>query len=372
MSAMRGIRLAALGAALFLFVGASAVEAQQSSVSIGSGVQFQGFSFSEELGSTAANLLMIPVAVRVPAGGRLSFDLYSAWAQGKVERDGVVYTLDGPVDTQLRSQLRATDWAVLTLAVNLPTGHATHDANEAIVASVLATDILGFREANWGLGTAVTTGIATARRAGPWGLGVGASYRIASEYEPAEAMELKYAPGNEARVRFALDRNIGVSSKLTAGLTVQEFSSDQLGGVNLFQAGRRIRGDVAYAFRTGSSTWTTYAANLWRDKGDIALDAGETEETGTQNLFVAGVTGNLPISPRMSFRPALDIRVQSREEGIGSGWVMGVGGDLPVRGVGPFDAFPRAQFLLGSLEAEGGDSHSLWGAEAGLTLRWRP
>jgi len=45
---------------------------------------------------------------------------------------------------------------------------------------MLATDLLGFREATWGTGFAVTTGIATARRGGQWGLGLGASLVVTS------------------------------------------------------------------------------------------------------------------------------------------------------------------------------------------------
>lgn len=342
----------------------------------GTGIHFQGFSFSEALGADDANLTLLPVGYTLPVGRRVSLDFYGAYAHGTVQKDGTTFTMKGPVDTRVRGSFQITPWAVFTAAVNLPTGDAAHDLEEAVVASVLSTDILGFQEASWGTGAAVTAGVASAYEAGEWGIGFGASYRLSNGFEPAEDVSLTYEPGDEIRIRLGLDRNVGDGGKLTLGLTFQNFSEDQFGGQNLFQAGNRLRGDISYAFRTGRSTWSLYAMDVWRESGDfftgqgiVAGDAAVT--TGSQNLLILGMNGSTPAGATFRIRPSLDFRYQAREEGTGAGWLLGGGLDVPLRIPGSWDLLPRVKYSYGALEALTGETETLWGVELGVTLRGR-
>lgn len=364
--------------ALALATGLAVPAAAQQS--IGVGVEYQGFTFEEGLGASAAQLLMFPVAVRFPVS-TLTFDVYAAWAQGKVERDDVAYTLQGPVDTRVKLSWQATPWALLSVGGSIPTGNATHDGEEAVVASVLAMDLLGFREATWGTGAQITTSLATAMRAGGWGIGVAGAYAVNNEFEPSSDLDLRYQPGNEARVRIGLDRNIGTST-FTAGATFMTFAEDQADGRNLFQAGNRIRFDASYAFRAGGGVWTLYAADLWREHGDLNLpfvnDAGDIVgdtiiTTPSQNLIVGGMIGAIALGSK-TFRPQVDFKLQSREEvggaDEGSGWLVSVGGDLPLRLFGSWDFFPRAQVIIGAVKDATGSARQVTGAEFGGTVRW--
>lgn len=363
------------------FLALAATQARAQGIqSLGAGTHFQGFRFERTLGIEVANLLLTPVAYRLRLGKSLDTDLYAAYARGAVQANNRVFTLSGMVDTRLRAVWQARPWAALTLAVNLPTGNATHDAGEARVASVLATDILGFREASWGTGFALTSGVAAAHRAGDWGIGFGFSYRLAGEFEPLADTAITYAPGDETRFRLALDRTFG-QNKLTVGFTFQSYAQDQVDGRNLFQSGNRLRSDMTYAFRSGRSTWTAYAANIWRERGDVRLDivdasgavVGDTTfHTGWQNLFIAGLTGAVPVATGFNVRPAVDVRIQSREQTGGAGWLLAAGGDVPLRLFGTYDLFPRGRFLFGQLETDLGVARSLWGGELGITVRWAP
>jgi hypothetical protein len=348
---------------------------------------FKGYTFDEGLGPTAAQLIITPLAIRIPMGA-IQADLYGAWAQGEVERGGATYRLTGPVDTQVKLSWNAAPWMVLSASVNAPTGKASHDAEEAVVASVLAADLLGFRESSWGSGLSVTSGLATATRMGQWGVGLGASYRVANGFEPAADQAITYEPGNEVRVRLGFDRNVGEAGKFSAGFTVQNFKEDQVRNAgadprNLFQAGNRLMGDMSLAFRVGSQTWTLYGSDLWREKGDLFLSvvdaAGKvigdsTVATGTQNLISAGFVGAIPLGSLYRLRPAVDLRVQSREEqngsSEGSGWILSAGGDFPLRFLASYDLFPRARYSFGKIEGPGGGKFSAKGAEFGLTIRW--
>lgn len=243
--------IAAAGGVLLLALLPGAAGAQTpASQSLVAGAHYQTIRFDETLGAEEASLLLLPVAYRLPLGKRLTADLYGAWARGRVRKEDRTFTLDGLVDTRLRLALRASSGVVLTAGLNLPTGNEDHTTAESFVASILATDLLGFRESNLGVGFSLSSGIAAAHRVGEWAVGGGVSYRLASDFEPRADTSFRYKPGNEIRVRAAVDRTVG-GGKVTLGATFQEFTVDEVDGKNLFQSGNRWRADAAYAFRTG-------------------------------------------------------------------------------------------------------------------------
>jgi hypothetical protein len=346
--------------------------------SVGGGFDFMSYAFDEGLGADAAQLFMIPVAVQVPLMPGLGIDLYGAWAKGRVESGDTVYELSGPVDTGIRASYQATPWALVTLGANVPTGDATHDGQEAIVASLLSTDILGFREASWGRGFAVTGSVAVARSMGAFGLGLAAAYSMRGKFDPVDDTDedFEYQPGSEARVRLGLDRNFG-NSTLTLGGTFITYAQDQANGQNLFQAGKRFRFDASYAFRMAAGVWTVYVADLVRENGTLRLQNVDTQgaplgtftgvDTPKQNLAVAGFMGAVALGGGFVFRPHVDLKLQSREDSAGSdagsGWLVAAGGDVPLRVFGGHDFFPKARILMGSLRDPSGRGVRVVGIE---------
>ncbi|MDX1494754.1 MAG: hypothetical protein R3253_11870 [Longimicrobiales bacterium] len=376
------LALATLGV-LALLVGAPTVSGQQ--VLVGSGVDYQGYTFDDGLGAEAAQLLMVPLAVRVPVGERLTFDLFSAYADGKVEQGGNTFSLSGPVDTSLKASYQATPWARLGVSVSIPTGDGAHDGDEALVASVLSTDLLGFRESTWGTGLAVTSSVGVARQMGAFGVGIAAAYAVRGEFEPSEGDDLTYQPGNEARIRVGLDRNFD-NSTLTLGATFINYQEDRVSDDfaadrNLFQAGNRMRFDASYAFRAGAGVWTLYVADLYRQNGDLRVDiVDETNtpvdssfvQTASQNLIMGGFIGTVALGGGFVFRPHVDYKFQTREEpdgnDAGSGWILAAGGDIPIRLLGT-DFFPKARVYFGSIRSLGGEDVGLLGMEFRGTFR---
>jgi len=355
---------------------------------IGGAVDYLGYSFDEGLGADAARLLMIPIGVRIPATDALTFDLSGAWAQGRVELDGTEYELSGLVDTGVRAAFQATPWGLVTLGVNIPTGASELDSGEAVVASILSSDLLGFRETTWGQGLAFTSSVALARSVGSFGIGLAAAYALRGSFNPsAEQADLEYQPGNEARVRLGLDRNFG-NSTLTLGATFISYADDQADGRNLFKAGNRLRFDATYAWRMAAGVWSVYAADLLRQTGDGTIEVldsqgvsqGFTEvETPGQNLALVGLIGAIGVGGGYVFRPHVDFKLQTREDaagsgvptggGSGSGWIVAAGGDLPVRILGGHDFFPKARALLGSIKGSNGEGVDLFGMELIGTVR---
>lgn len=373
------LRTLGSGAALLLALSIAAPANAQ--YVAGGGVDYLGYSFDEGLGADAAQLMMIPVAVRIPAGDKLIFDLFGAWAEGRVEQENQVFSLSGPVDTRLKASYQAMPWALVSVSANLPTGNSAHDGQEAIVASVLSTDLLGFRETTWGTGTAITTSVASAATAGGFGIGIAAAYSARGEFEPsADDPTLTYQPGNETRVRVGIDRNFGTST-FTAGGTFVTYTDDQARGENLFQAGNRLRFDASYAFRAGAGVWSIYAADLMRENGDLTLDiidqngdfvSDTTVVTAKQNLIVGGIIGTVGIGGGYVFRPHVDYKFQTREETggseAGSGWMVAAGGDIPIRIAGT-EFFPKARVYFGSIKDINEVAVSTLGMELNGTIR---
>ncbi|MGQ0814786.1 MAG: hypothetical protein ACT4O1_10015 [Gemmatimonadota bacterium] len=339
---------------------------------------FQGYKFPEAAGVTSATLAIIPIGYELALSRTVSLDLYTAYARGDVKIGAETATLQGVVDTRVRASFNVTPWAVVTAGVTVPTGNATHDTEEAVVATMLSTELLGFREALWGTGFGATTGLATAWRAGNTGIGLGASYRLASEFEPSADSAFKYTPGNEVRFRAAIDQNIGANNKLTLGVTFQNYSDDRIDNRELFAPGNRIRGDFTYSFRAGAtSSWTLFAADVWRENGDVSLEVVDATgvfvrdssfQAGQQNMIVLGLAGDTRVGS-LNLRPVIDGRLLTRESGEGEGWLAGVGTDIVVRS-GGMDWIPSFRVSMGQLEGSTDERHSFWGGEVALALRW--
>lgn len=349
---------------------------------VGGGVDYLGYSFDDGLGASAAQLLTVPVAVRIPATSGLTFDVSSAWADGRIERDGTQLALSGPIDTGVRAAYQATPWVLVTLGANLPTGNSMHDRGEAVVASILSTDLLGFRETTWGRGFALTSSVAVARSFGSLGVGLAGAYSLRGTFKPSEEQtDLEYQPGNEGRVRLGVDRNFG-NSTLTLGATFINYTDDRANGRNLFKAGNRLRFDATYAFRMGAGVWTLYGADLVRQNGEQTLMVVDSQgdsvdvanvPTAKQNLALGGVIGAVGLGGGFVFRPHVDVKYQSRDDGTGSdagsGWLVAAGGDLPLRVFGGYDFFPEARVLLGSIKSGTGAGVSVFGMELRGTMR---
>jgi hypothetical protein len=384
---------ALLGLSAAAFALAAPVEAQDRDHIVGVSGVFQGYSLAPELGAEAANLLLTPLAYTGEfLNGQFRIDAYGAWGLGQVERGGTAYELNGLLDTRVRFSYRVGPWGVVTMGVSLPTGKETLNSEESVVASVLSTDLLGFRESTWGQGGALTPGFAAATSAGSWNLGAAISYRATREYEPTTQQEVVYQPGNEFRIRAGADRNIGESGRLALGAAVHNYDTDQLDGRNLYQAGYRLRGDASYSWRSGRSTWSVYAADIWRSQGEAIYrldlqddpaapaDSTITETVGSQNLLLVGVSGVVPVSTRNRIRPQASFRMQTVEQletivqdqnrvGTGSGWLINLGGDFPLRW-GTTDFFPKVIGSWGRMKDPQQTSRTFWGGELSLTVRW--
>jgi len=187
-----------------------------------SGWELRGYSFDQGIGAKTVAQWNIPVVVVAPLGRRVSVDLTTHYASGHFESySGSPETLSGFTDTEVRFLYTVRrDRLIGSLSFNLPTGRHTVSTSEFQVAGAVGANYLSFPIANFGTGVGVAGGVAYARQAGAWNLGVSGSLRYLSSYTPFSDDTVSYTPGWEGRVRAGADRLLGARSRLLLGLTL--------------------------------------------------------------------------------------------------------------------------------------------------------
>ena len=371
--------IATLGFLIALGGAAGAVRAQApESKTVGTlamAAHTQSFDFGAQGDVQTARLLLFPATFQRSVGGRMALDGYAAYGIGTVKSGGVTSKLEGPVDSWLRLRWAANRWAVVALGVALPTGVSRHTTEQAIVANTLSSELLGFREGNWGGGGSATLGISTAFQAGGSRFTLGSSYRAVRSFQPSADTTVIYQPGNEAKVHAGIEHTIG-GGQFFLGATAQRFGADKANSKNLFQSGARYRGDLSYS----SGHWSFFAADLWRARGELTLpvvdafDGAFLRDTslavGWQNLGVAGLTAVITPGPNFSIVPAVTFKTLSREDRTGRGWLASGGLTFPAR-IGDTEFFPSVKLNHGRLapSATPRVMQPFWGAEVSFVIR---
>lgn len=349
---------------------APAVEAQASS-RLGLGPVFESYTFAEpaQAGLESITLLSAPFGARIAVGSRATVDVGGAYAAGKVvAADGSESELSGLTDVSFGLHVIVVpDALTLSFVGAAPTGKATHDPAQALVAGVVASDLLPFRVSSWGAGGGLGVQLAATRRFAGFGAGVSVGYRQAGEFEPLASEAFAYRPGNEIHARLALDTEVGRNGKASLAVGLQRFGDDALDGANLFRSGNRIEaiGTLAFPMGYGGSA-ALYGGVLHRANGSY-LDA-TLPDAPTQDLVLVG--GLLRRGVGGGFlTPRVDVRLFRAEDGVGQGYVAGAGLGYEIRS-GNVAVVPSVTGRLGRVTVREGQESGITGFEAGLTLRF--
>ena len=320
--------------------------------------------------------MVTPIAVIVPVGEHLSFDIATAYARSRVELKGdsaAPSTISGLTDTQLRgSYVFGSDAVVLTAGLNLPTGQSTANAKQFVAAQVISNDFLLFPIGTMGAGFGATGGIAIARPFGAWNVGLGGSYRHSSDFAPFEyndGQKAHYQPGNELRTRIGVDRAFGASSAML-GATYSRFGDDKSAGAT-FNTGNRLVFQGAWTTLMRNVSYSASAWNLTRTQGTRA----DGRPAPSENITNLALSGSFTLSG-VALEPMLEARHLARgavaagttgpTEPAGRGQMETAG--LRARwNVGGFQLAPSATYSVGTLEHE-----DLTGWHAMVAIRFAP
>jgi hypothetical protein len=343
----------------------------------GSAIGFEHYRFAtgDAANIESLSLLTVPVGGRVPLFGRASLDVRSAWARAAMTRpDGSEISLAGFTDTEIGVGVSfgpANFVTTVTGVAVVPTGHSSHTLAESELVGVIAADLLPLRISHWGAGGGGGARFSTVR-AFEWGsLGFGAGYVVTREFEPLQAdaigSRFEYRPGDQLQLRAALDRTIGRSAKWTTSLALQIHRDDQLDGSNLYRAGNRYQAMTSYAFAAGAgSSGIVYLGGLHRDRGTALLDF--SRDIPAQTLVLAGGGLRIPAAGTVLL-PSVDTRLFRTADGVGQGFLSGVGVSLewPLQGA---VVVPSARARFGTVLVRQGRDSGIVGADLGLGIRF--
>jgi hypothetical protein len=342
------------------------------------GFETYGFIDSDVIGLTRISLVTLPIVVRGSPLDRLQLQLTGAWARGTITRtDGSDAVLAGPTDTELRASYSlGRDRVVITAAYALPTGSGALTLEEAEVAGTIAADLLPFRVSHWGSGGGLTLGTSVAAPVGPFAVGLGVGYTLAQEFDalaPPGQDAWSYRPGNELRLRLAVDRPIGPAAKGSLVFSLRQYTEDRLGGESLVRPGARYDVTGSYSFVAGpAGTGVAYLGLAHRNAGSFAEAMGDDPffagmEIPAQDLVFAGAGFRLPLAGRVLV-PTAEARLFRRSDGLNQGHLLGIGAALELP-LGAAVLVPSVRTRFGRILLWQDEDASFRGGEIAVAIR---
>ena len=302
------------------------------------GHQIDTYSFRDPdvAGLSTISVATTPVTLGLGLGRWASISARTAYARGIAEGgDGSTVTLEGLTDTEVIFSLMpfGGDFSLSAVA-NVPTGRYELSLDEALIGGVVATELLPFPVKSWGSGAALGAEMQILRQLGSWGVAVVGSYRAAQAYDPLDEFIVGYRPGDQLSARFALDRDVGDAGSLGAVVGYTEYSGDQSGGLEIFQAGARLDAQLSYAFPMGRShSGLLYGLAYLREPGaPVGTEStSQVQPQPAQQLGMVGGTLRLSLGRRAAFTPGFEARVFLAGDEQSQGWLYAGTGSLELR-----------------------------------------
>jgi hypothetical protein len=337
---------------------------------LGGGATLEYYQFTEknQVGLASVTLVTTPLAGRASLGRVATFTVVGAFATAQLRTaDGKASVMEGLTDTRATLDLHLIPNGLTLSGIFIaPTGESRQSADEALVAGLVAADLLPFGITNWGTGGGIGFQLSGTRRLSTIGTGFSVSYRQARDFEPITGNSLVYRPGNEIRARLALDANVGGGTKASLLLGFQNFSGDRADGVNLFQSGKRLEVMSTLAFPVGyRGSGAIYGGVLHRESGQF-LSATIPDAPSQDLLLVGGLIRQRALGGW--FTPRIDVRAFRSADGLGQGYVGGLGLSMEW-GAGGTTWIPSVTGRYGSVEVSEGNRSSIVGFQVGLTAR---
>jgi hypothetical protein len=362
------VRVAVQLPLLFTFLAATA-HAQAPAWTVGSGGYYESYSFGDysATGVRSVSLVSVPFGAALQPAPWLNMTVMGAFATATaVLSDDSRTTVSGFTDTalQLSSPLLAHRFVMAATFV-APTGSTMLSVNEARVAGLVAADLLPFRISSWGRGGAVDVSTSVAASAGGLNLGARIGYQMGREFDLLDEDEFMYRPGNQLHARAGVDGNLG-DGRLAAHVTLSRFGSDEVNSQNLYQTGDRMSGIASYSAPLGPRGRAQAYAGVQRRQRGAFLDGSATVPAQTLLMFGAGL--RQPVGAGI-MTPSADVRLLRSADGIGQGYIGGVGSSWELS-LGNTTVLPSARLRLGRLLASEGVETGITGFEIGTAIRF--
>jgi hypothetical protein len=347
--------------------------AQAATTTARTGVYFESYSLGSGLAFSRISELTIPVSVTQRVGGRLVFDVSTAFASASVkEAGGATIDHSGLIDTDLRATVSVIPGKlVFNLVGTIPTGATAVPDTTIPLFGATATDLLGFTTPGFGSGGGVSAGFASAFRMGSnWAIGTGASYRYGMSYIPVKG-GTEMTPGGEIRGRFGLEGPFGGGKYFRGALVFTTTAANDLGAGAQSTIGNRVLAYAAVSMPLGRSQLSLYG---WEMRRFRASDFGApgTVSVPRGNVLALGARLERPVGPKATLVPLVELRHEMTGAGAQMtllGYLVRTGTDLRYRISDHAAGVIQAQVAFGKLQDEG-TSVSLFGPRLGAFIEW--
>ncbi len=359
---MTRTRLLALGV---LAAAAAPLEAQDpSSTAILADPQFVSYRLNNGTTTRTISQFGLPFAVIVPFSDRFTVDISSSYANSQAATTGLpTSSITGITDTQVRGNLMLGDnAAVITIGVNLPSGQYKVPGGQQDAAGTIGNNFLIFPVTSMGNGLAATGGVGFVKALGDWNLGVGASFRYSTAFDPYRLQNsvLRYTPGNEARLRVGVDRPVGDGS-FSMSLTYLKFGKDQADSTS-FATGDRVLAQSAFSFAMGGGSELLLSAwDLYRGSGQQLGAAAPWENVANAGVALGFQRFGVYV------QPSVEERIWN-VAGNKAGVLTNAGIRLRIDWAG-LSVNPSATYSFGSLYTAGEPATDVTGFKASLLIR---
>ncbi|TVR63138.1 MAG: hypothetical protein EA422_10020 [Gemmatimonadales bacterium] len=347
------------------------------SVTGGTGIVFQSFSFEEEArtGFETISLLTVPLGARANLGSRARLEVRGHWAQASLTRDdGSEVTIDGVTDTRITVAADVVPGVVTATVVGLvPTGRDGFDRDQLELAGAIASDLLPFRISHWGSGGGGGLFVTAVHSFGLTGVGVDVGVQRAGEFTVQEGAVGGYRPGDQFQIAAAVDRVVGSAGKMTLRLDGSFFRDGELDGVNVFRSGSRLGAVGSYSYPLGpASSGLFYAGYRHRSEGTFLLvdldPAISLDPRPSQGTAVVGAAFRTPGLGGV-LTPSLDLRALRRDDGVDQGWGVGIGSSGEW-GSSAVTVIPGARVRFGSVGVREDVTSGFLGLDLSMQLRF--
>lgn len=295
-------RRLALAAALFVAAPLGAQGLEETAVILQP--TYAGLTFGSGAAKRSVDQFAIPIVLVLPFTERFTVDITTAYATSTVSAgDSTVSEINGLTDTQLRANLRLfSDQVLFTLGLNLPTGQYSVAEDQQEAAGQIGNDFLFYPISSMGNGFAATGGLAYARPAGMWNLGIGASLRKSTEFAAftVASDEFRFQPADEYRLRLSADRPAG-NGQVQLGLTYSAFGED-LADTTTYSTGDRLIATAGWSFPLRGTDVFLSAWNLYRLEGQQLGGAAPKENVFNVAGAVSFEVANFLVQPNVETR----------------------------------------------------------------------
>jgi hypothetical protein len=344
----------------------TAATAQSSGTTVITAPTYTSMGFGDGAGKRTVSQITLPFVVGIPVSERINIDITTAYAMSKVTvgGDSTASEINGLTDTQIRANFRlANRDIVFTVGLNLPTGQYSVPEEQQEAAGQIGNDFLNYPISSMGNGLAGTGGIAYARTAGEWNIGLGASMRKSTEFAAFEvtSTDYRFTPADEYRLRVNADRPVG-DGEVSLGLTYSAFGDD-IADTTTYSTGDRLILTGGWSFPVGGRDLYLSAWNLYRLSGEQVGAEAPPENVFNVNGAMSFEMGDYLLQPNV------EVRLWS-VDGARAGNLFNLGARLRMT-AGVFTLFPQLGVSFGNIYSlADGTATKVSGLRTSLTVRY--